>query len=781
MHKSEHNRNRKLERFDVKADDSLWIAEDEYVDWNKRGRVDQRTTPSGKSKLMAFGIPFLVVFIAILAISSFTGRKKITPNKPQKNPPVAAKAENRHAPKDAPSEALAEAKPDEPAPPQIPVSDLDKALEDALADAPLQGAEPLVEETVADADADLPVLESADPVADSRPDLTDGDFNVEPDALLVDDDDLQLSTPDADDVDALLVDALDSIAGGPADSAPILSDDSPLELAADLPDSDPAADAVDPALDDADDALALSDDDDFGDLLDAGDESLDLAHFGDEHAEPAVDIDALRAELAQLEFAFQQTKEENADDANALLGALDAPLNAVSAFVENAPEELADDANALLTRILALQAILRDGADFFMALRELDDASINPEATREFFRARPVVDASLDDPIFLQYDADLKRVADVLDALQLVDDWNAFMQENGERLERFHAAKEDAAMGLAFIGATLGKPGAPEEAAVLAKRKAQWSFDAANDFPTQRKIVLMLESELRQQYWTYSPERNKIYYLPEAPKAGANRFVASAKGTVGTITIPADAPELAAEISPQKKALSDLAKLAWDIPDSLRNDDVALWYAKWAQFLRVIQESNDLDPILQYKYFKETALYLKASDYYFAAQLDPLLRVLNAPKLDEKNSIDRFQTESQDIVALRDLALSRLSFLPKDHLNVNKTTEELNAKAPRFATLYNRVGWLDKSFNDKWILRRPADAEIPNGDLYVLYVDSDADAPKWFKIGSADGKLITLNVASESIPRGSIVLCRVPMNAGTAVAARSAVDALFKR
>ena len=374
-----------------------------------------------------------------------------------------------------------------------------------------------------------------------------------------------------------------------------------------------------------------------------------------------------------------------------------------------------------------------------------------------------------------------RDVDDVLDALDVVDKWNAFMQENGERLELFHVTQDDAKLGLNFISEFRVKPGVPEEIKSVEKREPQWRFEASREFPTQRKIVLMLEDELKQKYWTYSPSRDRFYYLPSAPRQGENNYVARADGALAKVTIPADAPELKVEVSPQKQILIDLEKMARDIPDSLRNDDVAQWYQKWSAFLQKLQETKNLDPIMQYKFFQQAALYLQSSDYYFSSRLEPLLRVLNAPQLDENSLLDRFQTETSDLRALRSLAISRVDFLPQGHLKVDKTTEELNAGVERFATLYRRVGWLDKGLNGEWRLRKPKDVQTPAGDLYVLYAETQGVEPRWFKIGSSDGRQVTLNVASESIPRGSIVLCRIPLTRASTVATRSSVDALFTR
>ncbi|MGI6400799.1 MAG: hypothetical protein ACOX0A_01570 [Thermoguttaceae bacterium] len=504
--------------------------------------------------------------------------------------------------------------------------------------------------------------------------------------------------------------------------------------------------------------------------------------------EPVVDLEQARAELAQLEYQFNQIKDDDPRNVDAVLEALDAPLAELEEFVSTAPQELADSSTALLTSIKEFQSDLQDNIDFYRRLEMLDVASVDAEQTRDFFapwradlRSPDAVDNdSIRSGAANDYEQEFARAAQSLQALEVVDKWNAFMQENGERLERFQTSSEDAKIGLTFISEIEAQPGAPDELKVLKKREAQWRYDSENNFPTYRKVFLMLDKELNQRYWTYTPSRDLFYYLPNPPHAGENIYVANAQGKRGTVTIPADAPELSQEISPQKRFIIELQEDVEQIPDSLRSEDVAQWYAKWSAFLEKIQMTEDLDPILQYKFARETAQYLRSSDFYFALRIEQLLKVLNAPQLDA-TGIDRFQTETPEIRSLRTLAVSRVDFLPKNHLDVGKTTADLDASVGRFATLYRRVGWLDKNFNGEWRLRRPEDSEIPSGNLYVLNVDPQENEPRWFKIGVSDGSQVVLNIASNSIPRGSIVLCRIPLVKGSSVASQSSVDALFNR
>ena len=591
-----------------------------------------------------------------------------------------------------------------------------------------------------------------------------------------------------------LPDASDALASDddPLSSLPTTNDDpffdetdSTSVAIDDVPDDDPSSD--DPLVDFGDPESSESGLDVFGDEPEVANNETPVVETPVAET-PVVDVEQARAELAQLDFQFRQVMNAESD-VDALWEALDDPLAQTREFVEKAPSELADSASALLAEIESVYSDIESNLDFYRRLETLDAAALDGKESRDFFAPwredmKPENSAKRDDPAsesVASYNRDFSRVAETLAAIDVVDKWNDFMQENGERLERFHVSQDDAKLGLNFISEFRVKPGVPEEIKSVEKREPQWRFESTREFPTQRKVVLLLEDELKQKYWTYAPSRDMFYYLPAAPREGVNNYVSKADGTFGKVTIPADAPELGSEISPQKQFLGELEETARQIPDSLRNDDVAQWYRKWCDFLQKLQETKNLDPILQYKFFQQTALFLQSSDYYFSTRLEPLLRVLNAPQLDENTLLDRFQTETAELRSLRSLAISRVDFLPQGHLKVDKTTDELNSSVERFATLYRRVGWLDRGFNGEWRLRKPNGVETPAGDLYVLYAEADGVEPRWFKVGSSDGRQVTLNVASDSIPRGSIVLCRIPLSSCPTVAARSSVDALFTR
>lgn len=665
-----------------KQDKSVWLTEDEYVDWSKREQILQSAV-GRKSRILAFLVPFLLAFLLFVFFGYLINHDKKTAD-------VAA--------------PVADAASDEPPVDKVPESST-----------PIQNDSAGARSDQTMSDEILATQSEATPVEDEDAETVAQNAELPEDA----------SEPEFELEENDLPEPIDKLAT--ENSAPDLEAELKRERA--------------------------------------------------------------REELAQIDAVFIKIKEYGPREADSAIAELDASIEQANRFVQTAPSELAEPGDALRDQMEAFRDALQKNLDFYHRLNALDSASLDAAETRAFYDALesladPSDDESADVGAALSpgaYREELARSAETLDALDVVERWNEFMRNFGKRLERFRCSPQDARLGLNFIAEMEGKPGAPEELEIVEKRAPQWRFDAEHDFPTQRKILLMLESELRQQYWTYAPSRDVVYYLPRAPRVGVNDYVADAAGTLAKVEIPSDAPELETTVSPQKRFLEDLRDRARQIPDALRAEDVGAWYANWAAFLQTIQDADALDPILQYKFLQKTARCLQSSDFYFASRLEPLLRVLNAPQLDEDASVDRFQTESQKIKSLRALAAARVSFLPKDHLKVDKTTKQLDAATERFATLYQRIGWLDRNFNGEWRLRRPDDAETPAGELYALCVETRGSDPRWLKIGSSNGRQITINFVSSAASRGIVVLCRVPEESKSSTVSRSDVNQLFNR
>lgn len=705
------------------------LAEDDvYAEW-ATSLADEAAQHSRWSALLAFGLPFAIVFVLVLSVVHCV-KKELDFVPPVPEDQKVAKEEEATAEENA-TDA-----------PTLPQDEPTPAPLLTQIDAPKTETTVLQENTSEDVLDPEPTLETPE-LENAVPEVADNDLPLPEDDPLL--------SPDILDEDAELFDFNDSV----ADDSQNAIDTAPVE----------------------DDAL----------LVDDATSEIDLnvnpfAPAPEEAARLEENQDALNA----LENNFATLKKMDAPEVDKILEELDVLREKALALQDAVEESFTQNVDSLIARLDALKNELERDRNFFKRLRALDSSVSDLEQLKLFLapdRANLDADPAQNVPqgeLAKAYNADFAVVSQTLDLCSFLDQWNDFVQDSGSKLEKFHVPAQDAKNAVDFASAASSVKGAPEELKNLLKRIPQWRYDAEHVLATQRKIVLMIEAELRQKYWTYAPTKEKIYYLVEPPKAGENQYVSSAKGAVATVLIPEGAPELQLKVSPQKAFLDELAKLAWKIPDSLRENDIALWYAKWCEFMTKIQTTEALDPILQYAFLKETAQYLRASDYYFAQRLEPVLRVLNAPQLDDNPSIDRFQTETSKIAGLRALAKSRLDFLPKEHFKVDKTTEQLDEGVERFATLYPRVGWIDRNLNDEWILRAQDKTTIPAGDLYVVIPGETATkTPRWIKVGVSDGTNQTLTVVSESIPRGSIVFCRVTKNEKTAVASNLTTDALF--
>lgn len=493
-----------------------------------------------------------------------------------------------------------------------------------------------------------------------------------------------------------------------------------------------------------------------------------------------------REALSQLQYRFQELKKGD-------IRALDAFLEQLQALRLDAqtypvPENLQGEFDAFTSEVDSLQKELEDNRDFLSVLVQYDQASLSSEGSAKFFTENRS-SINLESPNSSAFGVnerrqELAQVGAELDTLTVIDAWNDLIGKRGQDLERFRAANEDAEAVLQFLAVNGASPGLPREASALKRRIPEWEFQINANVPTQRKILLRLEAEISQKYWTYAPSRDKYYYLPAPPQSGVNRYIADLAGASGEIDIPESAPETKTRESLQIRALRDLAEKARLIPDSLVETDPAQWYDRWREFLEELQTSKEIDPIVQYVLFRDCAKCLALSDYYFAQRIEPFLRMLNAPQLEEGKTIDRFQTESTELQNLRRLASSRVSFLPKNHLNVDKTTEQLNASIERFDFIYQRVGWLDRNLADVWYCRRPENEPLPLGDLYVLVIANDDNGQKtakWSKIGESNGKRVALKLASNKIPIGSIIFCRVALHETRPVAKRASVEDFFNR
>lgn len=498
-----------------------------------------------------------------------------------------------------------------------------------------------------------------------------------------------------------------------------------------------------------------------------------------------------RRRLNQLEFQFETLKRSEINRAARLLEEL-APLLTEAAELAETPTDdarLAENARNFLTQLEKFQALIDGSRLFFQTLESFDAASVDGAATRDFLTRFEILAPAteFEPPEIADFRRDLASVAKTLDALAAVDDWNAFVDENGAALERFFVDAELAETALRFLSQNETRQGVPLEIAALKRRVPEWRFAAQNRVAARRKIVLALTAELETPYWTFAKSPDEIFYLKRPPRAGRNELIADALGRAGTVEIPENAPETRTENVAQRVELQELKSLAEQIPESLRTVDVAGWYAAWSDFFKRLQTAETLDPIVQFRLLQKTARTLAASDFYFDRRFAPILRVLNAPEF--ANDVDERAAQSVETARLRRSARTRVAFLPNpdDYLKVDKTTERLDAGVEKFAFQYRRVGWLAQDFSGAWRLRSPDDITPFVGDLYVLRADenstvSDA-APRlrWLKIGTSDGRRATIQLAATNVWRGSVVFCRTRPDAKTAVAPSNENRLFFRR
>lgn len=551
----------------------------------------------------------------------------------------------------------------------------------------------------------------------------------------------------------------------------------------------------------------------------------------------SIDSDKMERELAQLEFQFQETQKIGSERLAQLTTQTAALLDSARllATQPSVNSEFTNRVETLIAQLEAFQRFIAESSDFFQRLAKLDAASLNAAETRSFFdsflkeraadesltpRFSNVSDSSissgaLDDnasnadaePSIDAYRSELHCVASSVDALETLEIWNAFVKANGAKLERFYVDAATAETALEFISQIKNRQGLPKEFQALERRADEWRFASLNRVAIQRKILLALEAELATKYWTFAPTPDQIYYLQQPPRPGRNVCFVNAQGGLGVVDVPENAPETKSPESSQRLFLQSLASEARAIPETLRADDAARWYAAWSAFLSRLQTADQLDPLVQFRLLHSVVFTLSTGDFYFARRLAPTSRMLNVPSLVGDGAFDVFQSENLKTQELRRLAKTRVAFLPTDRLTVDKTTAQLDAQTERFSFVYRQIGWLDRDFSNAWRCRRSENAPLPIGDLYVLrpvaananndvsntYTNSNSMFPalhdvsstsptrwRWLKIGSSDGRRITLEFAAPDVCRGSIVLCRSRVGT-TAPVARGSLERLLRR
>ena len=493
-----------------------------------------------------------------------------------------------------------------------------------------------------------------------------------------------------------------------------------------------------------------------------------------------------RQAVAQLEFELHEVKAKDIRDVETLIPTLERLVEEGEHILANANPDQINLAQTTLDKVKDFQKTIVDNQDFFKRLQAFDGISLDEKQTRDFFsqmleEATPSGCA----PEITAYRKEFEMVSRSLDLLERVSQWNKFAESHYQQLDNFFVPVEPAQEAVDFLNQNVNTPGIPQEIKTLQLRAPEWKYKISHSNPTQRKIILLLEGEISQRYWTFSPSAEKFYYLPAPPKPGVNDYVADAAGTLKQVEIPENDPATQTAESLQTEFLRKLSARARKIPDSLQKEDIAKWYEEWCAFLTELQQTDRLDPILQYVLFRDVAKILAEGDYYFARRLEPLVRMLNAPQLASEAHVDRFQTDEPELQRLRNLANSRIRFLPQNHLVVDKTTAQLNAQTEKIGYVYQRVGWLDRDFDNVWRLRSPNEVPIPSGDLFVIVsTNANEKLPQkesaWYKIGTSNGRQATLKLAAPDVPRGSIIFCRVSLHGDQKVVKRASEERFFR-
>lgn len=493
-----------------------------------------------------------------------------------------------------------------------------------------------------------------------------------------------------------------------------------------------------------------------------------------------------RQAVAQLEFQLHEVKAKDTRDVKSLVPTLEQLVEEGEHILADASPDQVQLAQTTLDKVKDFQKMIVDNQDFFKRLQAFDGISLDEKQTRDFF-SQILGEALPSDcaPEITAYRKEFEIASRSLDLLERVAQWNKFAESHYRQLDNFFVPVEPAQEAVDFLNQNVNVPGIPQEIKTLQLRAPEWKYKISHSNPTQRKIVLLLEKEISQKYWTYAPSVEKFYYLPAPPKPGVNDYVADAMGTLKQVEIPASATATQTTESLQTEYLRKLAARARNIPDSLQKEDVAKWYEEWCAFLTELQQTDRLDPILQYVLFRDVAKILAEGDYYFARRLEPLARMLNAPQLATEAHVDRFQTDEPELQRLRSLANSRVRFLPKNHLVVDKTTAQLNAQTEKIGYVYQRVGWLDRDFDNVWRLRSPNEVPLPSGDLFVVVSTKENEITPskegaWYKIGTSNGRQATLKLAAPDVPRGSIIFCRVSLHGDPKVVKRASEERFFR-
>lgn len=362
------------------------------------------------------------------------------------------------------------------------------------------------------------------------------------------------------------------------------------------------------------------------------------------------------------------------------------------------------------------------------------------------------------------YARDFSVVINTLTLLEPIDQWNIFMEKQGKAIDVFSVSPSTRRAAVEFCLQQGQTSSFLREWPLLERRVNSWKNSIEQNNPpeqVQEKIVALLRYAGSKQFWLYEPIPQQWYYLTAPPVVGTNLYLVNLFGIEKEITISSK------EIANVRKDwgatfFQQLTQEAEQIPDSLKYDDIGLWYARWSELTQKILHHRGLDPLVRFLYLKDICAVLSKADPHFQTRLAPWVRVLATEAL--ASQVNWYEAENERITHLRATASQLLAFIENDQLTVDKTTAELNAAIQKTAYFYQRIGWLDRDMTGNWCCRSSY-LETSNhsisGELFVLLPPTTAnDEPRWLVMGTLKDNQAEVKLVGNRLYRGTIVFCR---------------------
>ena len=344
--------------------------------------------------------------------------------------------------------------------------------------------------------------------------------------------------------------------------------------------------------------------------------------------------------------------------------------------------------------------------------------------------------------------ADFSRAAEVVDCLAALEDWNGFVAESAEALNRFAVAAGAAQKALDFYTENQSRLGFLPQWEVFDRRLADWAADA-HPAAICEGISALLSFPM-DEAWIHEPQPGRYYYLTEPPREGENTYRADLFGNTGQVTLSAEEAASARHLA-MGELYGRWREAAWAIPDSLRHESPSKWYGGWSALL-IDMRAGGPDPLLTVYLLRDTAKVLAAGDRYFAARVGVWQQMLANERIPE--GLDPFDGSPRTADA-RQTAAELLPFLPTAQLTVDKDDRQLDEMVDRVSGLYRPVGWLDTDTRGGWFLR-PADTpeQEARPRRMVLFAPGAEGAPRAVELGTLPAAAGALPLVSDGLVRG---------------------------